>query len=600
MITNWLLSPYNKISTICPACGTKCRIDYNFCPSCKTRLDTKFVACSQCHRNIDPTAKFCPYCQAPVDQARAIREATVIVWKRLPKQFARRLDLNFHSFGDKEFRAQGFLVEYGTKALLIVDGVLANELEPGRYVEFLGKDAEHRELEVSEEEKPREPKPDRRIFDLISRAQKFASVVLVQSTDIDLSFLYGPPGDERAQNFLLTKDNLQLGIDFKLTARFAKPANFYQTFYKTLASNDDSEKESVLVEEDLVDHFYDEIRDAIREEVIKYPAEELINANRQFKDIVEGNLMTIIRRSAGRAGMEIIQIRAAFVAQDAIRELMLRRGQLELGRKRLELIKDFGALENQKKLVDAANVAQLEKAMLDIDRQRVMSKEEYAELKAAFADGRGNREMTMRLLQAKLQIMFDVERERLDLVEKGKLKSTAIDIQIAQSRKVKEFEYEQQLRQVETKAAGELKELEVWKRRVDAHLHAKQKDVQIDVDQYKQRIQTATEALAKLSPETAALYLAQNPEAARVLIERAKAAGNVEIVKAYEKSVEQIKDVAKIAVGNQGFVVPGFGQSVVGFGRGSGGTVTCPNAACGCSNIQAGMKFCPQCGTKLS
>ncbi len=574
-LLQWVLGKYRKLSIHCPACGALAGIGYTFCPVCSTRLDQGFLCCPGCKRSVEPGAKFCPHCQTPVSPDRARMEATTIVWRRQTGQFARKIDLNHEVFKEDEARIHGFLVEYGTQALLIVDGTLAGVLESGRYPQYLGKDGLATKARTA---------PD--AIDLITKAQKFVSCILIQQTDQDLKLVFGlsptapagaPAEQQSDQNILLTSDNLRVGVDCQLTLRLRDARSFYENLMGA---------REIVLEADLKSHFYSEIRDAIRQTVRGQQAEPLIHADRALRDTMGREITEILQTSFRRTGLELVQVRSVFVAQAEVRALVEKRGQVELGQKKLEVLKQAWALSNQEQFAQRANAVELERAMLALDRERVISREEYEDLKTAFAEGRGDRTSALAFLQKKLQFMYDIEYRRVQMAEEGSLNLQQIDIQLAKRRKELEFVYAQQVREAETKLAAGQHELDLWKQQNQALL---------DIERQKLDMNMAVQAqyMAKISemkPETAGLFLSQNPEIAKVLIARAQAEGNTRIVEAYEKFVPHLKDVAALTR----MPLLGAAYAPMGWGAMQMGAFAC--LGCGSRGVPSGSRFCPSCG----
>lgn len=556
-IYEWIFSSAG-LKTACPVCGADFgKSQYNFCPKCKARLDTKMVLCTNCKRAIDPASSSCPHCQATVDAARAIRESTTLVWKRLPNQFGRRIDLNRSAFASKDLRAEGFIVEFGTKALLIVDGSLSRVLEPGRYVELQGETSGEELISAS----------GKGVLDIISSAGKYVTVVLLQATDVDFKFAYGIDEEADKNELLISRDNLKIGLDCRVTLKLSNPANFYQNFMgaKDLVENDD-----------IADYFEEEIRDAAREVVAVHDAEELIRADRKLKDSIQSEISVIINKTAQRVGLELIQVRAVFGHQAEIRELILKRGQAEAGRKRLEVLsqfKQFISSERAEEIIKKRDYSNFEKEVLAIDKERIISEEDFNEIKRAFEEGRGNREKTMEFLNKKLDIMHAMDLKRVQLIEDGKLQL----VQIENEMRAFENQLKKQKMQAESDA-------EAYKKRTEAILEMYKKKKEIDV-----------EALLKMPVELAALFLAENPNIAQVLIARTQASGNQNVIQAYEKIIRQMKDVAVAASTTRGSAAVdvvqkrAYDQAVDG---------KCPK--CGYTGIESDSKICPKCEHRLS
>lgn len=140
---------------VCSKCGNEVAEGKKFCGKCGNPMRAGVVSagtatagavCSKCGAPLTPGKKFCGKCGTPVggstgstttnadsttaETAEMLQSAGFIHWNILPGQLAVKIDeKDIQGYKD----CKGFVVQDGIKAVFFADGVLAGELEGGKY-----------------------------------------------------------------------------------------------------------------------------------------------------------------------------------------------------------------------------------------------------------------------------------------------------------------------------------------------------------------------------------------------------------------------------------------------------------------------------------
>src|SRR5207249_1261883 len=123
------------LSGACPKCGQRVSNLAKFCAQCGESSGGLFRLCKTCGKAIRAASKFCSGCGEPV-KVEGSAAAFPHVWRRVidpvtkrPLDFAARFDL-----GDlRGAYREGFIVEEGSRALLLVGGRLERVVPPGAH-----------------------------------------------------------------------------------------------------------------------------------------------------------------------------------------------------------------------------------------------------------------------------------------------------------------------------------------------------------------------------------------------------------------------------------------------------------------------------------
>jgi len=119
----------------CMNCREDNKKGANFCRNCGARLSGGKIRCPGCEALIDSDSRFCPECGTIIagvptgKKEEPTGEMVGLRWKRGSDDFAKRIDLE----RTESALQRGVVVEEGTRALLVSNGVLKATLEPGKY-----------------------------------------------------------------------------------------------------------------------------------------------------------------------------------------------------------------------------------------------------------------------------------------------------------------------------------------------------------------------------------------------------------------------------------------------------------------------------------
>lgn len=273
--------------------------------------------CSICNATVPHGANFCGACGAILKGGAVELEGKtgIQTWARGTTDLAVRVDID-----DIEgLLRKGLVVEQGTSAAILKDGVYVETLGPGRY------DLAHGEAGV------------RRVLETIiqkARPSKSVSVLLVDSSDTPLQPI-------TFQN-VLTGEGVPVAVRLESTVRVADPAAMMTNLLKGRRR---------LTTEELTRNVQGEL-DTVLKARIKDEKLEDLYANLELRTKVEDDITEHMHRTLARLGIEMVQVRILDFLGDVVTELARRRGRMHLDVSRMqlgvELQKRIGLLDNDK------------------------------------------------------------------------------------------------------------------------------------------------------------------------------------------------------------------------------------------------------------
>jgi hypothetical protein len=578
-------------TTVCPKCGRRLLRGRKFCPSCGEGLAVLFRICPNCTAVVSGKSKFCAHCGKPVEvHAETDYKEVSTVWlrsfemvepgdaeeakaRKVPKDFAYRFEIDDLKGA---FRG-GVVVEHGTRAALLVDGKLIDTLGPGRY------DLAHDRVKTIQ----------------YSSDPQHATVVLVEAGDTVLDFVFAPSA-EGTVGGLLAADGIPVEARTSVVVRLADLSRLLEN---VLGAGRD-----FYAYADLRRDLYGGLRDAVSEAVSAHAAFDL-SSKRETKENVESALQRHLARTLDRMGLELVQVEVFVPVSPEVERVRREAGEVAVADQEVEVSRARVAmLEKARKLKvqDFGSEQEMERAVADIAAESEKAGVERDALMQIFRDemerAREDKKVAWEHFQEKLKSEHALEMERLRKLESERTEAERQEIEDA--ARVKRAGAEAQIAGTELETERKKAELglDLRGKKIQQDLDAKRGEVQIEAEAKEREI----EALSKMSPEQMELYLAEDENRAAVLIARAKASGNRELLErmlkiqkeAYERGYEMVENVApKVGAG----VVPmGIGM-VPGAMHGgiARGGYTCP----GCQvnvNVTKGDEFCPNCGTKVA
>lgn len=555
-------------NSTCPQCGAKVKAEFNFCPECKANSIGAWLLCTKCQNPIKGDMKFCPYCRTAQDPARLTRETAAVVWRRKQGQYAVRYEIDpefvKQMTGEASARA-GVIVEFGTRALLFVDGRLAQTLDAGRYVEFVGLG---KNLAQG------------------TTVQNHVVVALVSAGDTELS--------QTAVN-IYTQDNIKLQARIDYVVRLKDPAAFYENVMK---GNEQ------VTEEDLRRLLGNELTNAASEVSRSKSSEDFIGMTLAVKQQAEVSALNHMNKTFARSGLEFVQWRFMEVGNEQMKAVMDERENREITQKRLELLNRAQQQEVQMVINKAANEAEAQKALMKIGLDRVVSQQEFAELAQAWADGRGDVEMARAQFKEKIKILYEVELKKTRLVEEGKLSLEQISLESRQLKGRLENERLARVERARIDADVQREELKITQERADVALDLRRKKQEIDMAAKQKEMEIEKikiDSLKGMTSDQIKYYLAgQNPDLVRALVaeaeQKAQAERNKDLKVVYENIMGFMKDVSvagatgKVSMANDA-------AKLVQVGAMAGKMPERSCTKCGVK-LQPSYVACPNCGTE--
>jgi hypothetical protein len=381
--------------------GHENRSGDSFCRTCGERISGGQGRCLHCSAKIDSAARFCGGCGKPVTGEQSLGVEGMI-WRRGDNDFATRIEVD----DLPGILKKGIIVEQGTKALLFINGALAETLMPGKYwVGGLADKLKHLE------------------------SSRKATVVLTDVGDVETSFTLAG---------IYTKDPLKIEVACKVVIQMENPSFFFTNVLKGRDHYAISELRSSL---------YDELSGAFNEVVGKKSVSELnwdLSLKRQFEVFVENHLRTTLQRM----GLSLIQLRTMdyrFEGYDKIRQmreeiyLLVTEEEAKLQRRkrlfdvydqtqiqdiaeetkevryreqRQDLWAQMRKLANSDKMDEVRSADDLEAFVHDVDKGKLLRDEEIKDLKQGFAESGLRRDFLLR----KIDLEQRIDEERISLV----------------------------------------------------------------------------------------------------------------------------------------------------------------------------------------
>lgn len=406
--------------------GHENKIGHNFCVKCGERISGGLATCQHCGATIDSGQNFCQKCGRSINEPRADKQANMkgMRWQRDTDDFATRVDIE-----DLNGTLQkGIIVEQGTKALLFINGALAETLQSGVY-DLGGFISKVKHLEPF----------------------RTCTAILVDSGDVELGLeITG----------IYTKDPLNIDVTCKVIAQINNPTFFFNNVMKG--------RRSYLISE-LKGSLYDELQNAFNESVGKKSVEELnwdLSLKRQFAESVENHLRTTFQRD----GLNFIQLRTIdykFRGFDTIRGvqqevfLLVSEEEAKLqGRKRVfdvfskeqlqELYEETWKTDLQEKwnglrerirqnlTVDKMNEIKdsegMETFIHEIDKGKLLRKEEMDVLLRTYEENKQDHEIAREFMLKKVDLEHELQYERTRLLGKKGLEKELLENELERKR----------------------------------------------------------------------------------------------------------------------------------------------------------------------
>lgn len=339
----------------CTNCDKKIPSNSKFCPHCgePAPKPKSTIACYNCKEKIPVSSNFCPYCSVEIDtkkEARTQSKKTMSpeVWNRQSQDvFAQRISLSKSS----QILTNGLIVEPGTKAIILIDGAIQEEIEAGRYSLVQGPIERLKSY----------------LGSLGGQIKPEINALLVDTED---NFLrYNPESSYKS------KDTIDLNVDLSLSLIISNPVNF---LIRVLKGKD------IFKNDDLLNFIKDILNDSISSNIRRYNFEE-ITINQEIQSKIRNSIIEDLRKRLDRFGLFSLDVSSFMLSNDSLAKVIELKGENVLKK-----------AQNQERIVDKSLDKSYERGVEELELNHLQSRQEVYE----------------RLLQAKnLEIFTDLKSQ---------------------------------------------------------------------------------------------------------------------------------------------------------------------------------------------
>jgi hypothetical protein len=400
----------------CPKCHEKNKSGSRYCGGCGERLPGSEIKCGNCGAVVAGNKKFCGVCGKPLVES----EAPLLTgnrWARREDDFATKVEVT-----DVEgFFKKGLIVEAGTKAIFFVNGAYSGILEPGKY--DMGGLVQ-------------------RIKNVFN--SKTTTAVLVDTGDVEMKFSLAE---------LQTKDPIRLSAECKIVVQMDNPTQFFENMMKGRQNYSLSQLKSFLE---------DEIRNCMMEFIGARSVQEL-STNLACKQQMEQGIAAHLAKTFDRKGLSFVQARVFdfrhphvnaltkkmeeywLHAEDLKVRLAGQEVNMQLERRlldqetaqtimQLEVYEDRARVRERmrkavagEKMSEISSEADMEKFLLDMDRQKLLRADEMRDLAQTFAEKGEDHDLARKHIIQKLKVEQDMDLARAALMGKIALQGAATE-----------------------------------------------------------------------------------------------------------------------------------------------------------------------------
>ncbi|MEW5911074.1 MAG: zinc ribbon domain-containing protein [Thermodesulfobacteriota bacterium] len=408
----------------CTRCGKKNARGSNFCSECGLPISGGGGQCPSCGRPVGSADRFCMSCGGRLPGERGpvvVQEA----WRRTAEDFATLLE----GYDIESALKKGLAVEQGTEALLFVNGKLIDRLAPGRHtLETMGD----------------------RVKAFFGKGRS-VKVVLVDAGIAPVRLGVGG---------LKTSDPLFVKLETELAFRVQHPEVFYLNLFKGRTS---------LGIDELTDLLRNEVRDALRDSVGAMTAKE-ISSELKVKERLAVEAERHLSQSLKLYGMELVQFRTLSMShsrydalqgveedlllqvwekeskltgrrklfevlnQEELQEIYEATTKLGTAEKRVDVFSRMRKVVNSDKMDEVRSEEALAAFLMEVDKDRLLRKEEMDELTRSFGEQKEDHELARRHLLAKLALEQHLEIRRLELMGEASLEQDLLKAKLDTER----------------------------------------------------------------------------------------------------------------------------------------------------------------------
>jgi len=454
----------------CPQCGHKNSNQASFCAQCGTPLGGGTLVCGVCGTTNRSDARFCKSCGREL-AASAAPEVRAGRWARREDDFAVRIE----SDDLPGIFRRGIVVELGTNALLIENGVNRGLLPPGTYT-----------LDSL----------DKRLLDwLTTGLPRTATALLVDVMPAELVFnLEG----------IYTSDPINIGLSVRLQAQVEEPARFLVNMLG---------RRERLSLEDLRLYLYPEITQLVEGWVRKHTVQELAE-DLSLKEKLELALEEALKTTFAQTGLKFLNVRTleinmehldrvkgikskyALQATEAEAEAQGKQRLLDVmkGLNLTQLAEETAKVEDEErraalyqrmrqavlseKMDEVRSEGQFEQFLDEQDRGKLLREKERADLVRTWKEEAEDHDSGRAHLVAKLDLDRQYEMRSADLKLRSDLSEKELEgeLRLERMRASKQFEIDAARWEYELKHRRAEAEFVTEQRKIDLGLQAGEHD----------------------------------------------------------------------------------------------------------------------------
>lgn len=410
------LNPFQKQ---CSSCGAAMSRDAKFCPKCGTAQAEATVVCGKCKNTVSAAGKFCPRCGEPL-AAQSMPTLIDNQWSRRDSDFATRVDVK----SIDGFIKQDLVIEPGTNALVVINGESRGTFPPGKYtLDTLGAKI-GRVLNM----------------DWV----RSVTAILTDVSNVELTFNMGG---------LFTRDPIRVGLTARMIVELDNPALFITTLMKgrnnyTLGDMSQylSPEVSVLSEEWIGKQTLDGLANNLRlkDEYALYLEEGLARTFKSnglaFKEVRAIRFIyehyDEVRKNKEQYLLQVTKAEAEVEGRrrlaDSQRELDLQTlaeetRHVEMEEKKADLYKRMRDAVLSQKMDEVKSVAEFDKFVRDMDRQKLLSEKEQQDLSRTWQEDKVDHDRARAHLLAKLDLDRQYEIRSAELKMRGDLSQQELE-----------------------------------------------------------------------------------------------------------------------------------------------------------------------------
>ncbi len=524
----------------CKNCNNILKPNAKFCGKCGVKTESATVenptgnTCGDCGNTLKPNAKFCGKCGKPQQETSAPPPAQeqdnpakgYITWEMQPGQVALRLTENM--FGEYT-KALGVIIPEGYLAMIMCGGKMQSMMEAGVYK--FDKKAMHTIGDQSGDEniigritgffsrlfgsrKQKDDESNRKDVEAIEQAvhkRVPVEIIVCRSSDFSLPFTF--------KN--LRTSTVRIDVGMLVSIQVSNLFELYKRFMvdKTVLPSEVFAKEIAPYLEDIVSA---SIAPLSPEDIASHPSLKT-DMGLKMKDVFDTHFSYItfngiVKLDTGREELERLERLSE--------EMYLSEQELEQLSRRNEFMNRLSQEQSSAELQNAANTAEFNQRLAEINRDELLNQEEMANLQRSIQDRAQDHEInrSRALEMVVMQHQYDVQSAQVKMEEE--LGTRLFNLQLERQRQQDEYSDERRRKEMEIDQDEQLGQLDLLRQAQEIRQQREQAEHQRRMDDKIQDQTHEKERLNIYAGMTAEQIMVANPaitkEAANAMAEKFK------------------------------------------------------------------------------